>query len=224
MGYFPLFINLSGKEVLVAGGGKVAERKVRILRKFDAAIRLISPEATQALRELAGSGEIQFIPREYHTEDIDAAALAVAATGNRAANRRIRDDAVRKGIPVNVVDDPELCTFFFPAVVHRDDFVVGITTSGRYPALAKYARQRIETLFPEQYGEITGVLNEYREKIRKDIQSPAQRAAVLEKLMDTAAQMAQNAETLDRRILIELLDKTCEKWARQVSMPGGDAQ
>ncbi len=222
MGYFPLFINLSGRDVLVAGGGKVAERKARILREFDAAIRLVSPEATQGLTELAGSGAIRFLRREYRTEDIDTAAIVVAATGDRTVNRQIHDDAVCKGIPVNVADDPELCTFFFPAIVRRDDFVVGITTSGSYPALSRYAREKIETLFPDQYGVITDILKEYREKIRNEIHSPAERAAILEKLMDTAAQAAQNAKTLDRRILIEQLDKAREEWARRVPTQGGE--
>ncbi|MBZ4665801.1 MAG: sirohydrochlorin ferrochelatase [Mahella sp.] len=224
MGYFPLFINLSGKEVLVAGGGKVAERKVRILLEFDAAIRLVSPETIHALRDLADSGAIRLLPRKYRAEDVDTAALVIAATCDRTVNRQIHDDALRKCVPVNVVDDPELCTFFFPAVVHRTDFVVGITTSGSYPALAKYARQQIETLFPEQYGEITNVLKEYRKKIWKEIQSPAQRAAVLEGLIDTAAHVAKNDEILDRRILIEQLDKTCGKLTQQISELGCDTQ
>lgn len=219
MGYFPLFIDLSGKEVLVAGGGKVAERKVRILREFDAAVRLVSPEAAQELTELAGSGKIRLLPREYRAEDMDAAVLVVAATGDREVNRRIHGDAVRKGIPVNVVDDPELCTFFFPAVIHRNDLVVGITTSGSYPALSRYARKKIETLFPEEYGMLTDILKGFRQKVRDTVPGSAERAAILNRLLDEAARAV--AEEPDRNRVAGLLEEKYEELTGKEKLPGG---
>lgn len=195
MGYFPLFIDLTGKPVLIVGGGTVAERKLRTLLGFGALPLLVSPQATAEIRRSAESGNIRYREREYRTEDIDFAVLAVAATGDETVNRQIYKDAVRKGIPVNVVDAPALCTFFFPAVVQRNDFVVGVTTSGSYPALAKYARQQIEMLFPERYGEMTEVLKKFRKKVRKEIQNPAEREKILEKLLrDMVAQETQTAE------------------------------
>lgn len=194
MGCFPLFVDLSGRKVLIAGGGKVAERKADALLEFGASVWLVSPKATGKLRRLAASGKIHFLEREYRPGDLQSAALAVAATGNREVNRGIRDEAVRRAVPVNVADDPELCTFLFPAVVHRKDFVVGITTSGSYPALSKYARRKIEALFPENYGKMVTVLKSYRAKVRREIQDPALRRAVLEELLQMAVRADEESE------------------------------
>jgi precorrin-2 dehydrogenase/sirohydrochlorin ferrochelatase len=220
MGCFPLFIDLSGKEVLIVGGGKVAERKVQILIEFDAAIRLISPEATQGILALADSGAIRFSPRKYSSDDVNSASLVIAATSDRKVNHQIYNDAVQKRIPVNVVDVPELCTFLFPAIVHRSDLVIGVTTSGGYPALSKYARQKIEELFPEKYGVVADVLKEYRKKVRREIQSPARRGAILEKLMETAAQIAESSEKFDSRFLLEQLDGKYEKINKEDRFSG----
>lgn len=202
MAYFPLFINLSGKKALIVGGGKVAERKAGILQGFDAAVTLVSPTATPAIRAAAQAGAIRLLTRDYQSDDMDGAALVIAATGDQDVDRRVHRDARRRGIPLNVADDPGLCTFFFPAVVHRSDFVIGVTTSGSYPALSKYARQRIEALFPENYGDITAALKAYREKVRGAVRDPSMRKKILEKLMETAAQDGGDSSrpALDERL------------------------
>lgn len=200
MACFPLFVELSGKEVLVAGGGKVAERKVGTLLEFGAGIRLVSPAVTGGLQSLADSGAVRLRKREYRKEDLEGAALAVAATGDREVNRRIHSDAAGRSIPVNVVDDPELCTFYFPAVVHRKDLVVGITTSGSYPAFTKYARQKVEELFPESCGEVVEVLKSYREKVRREVKDPAVRRQILEKLLEIAVKAAESTEAEDHAV------------------------
>ena len=211
MAYFPLFIDLSGKETLIVGGGKVAERKVQILLNFGASILLISPETTSPINVLIDSGAITFCKREYRSEDILSAVLAIAATGNREINRQIYNDAVCKGIPVNVVDDPELCTFVFPSVVQRNDLVIGITTSGSYPALSKYVRKKLEAIFPVNYGEFVSILKKYRKKIRREIKNPIKRKQVLKDLLEIAVQAAESGEIYNEQRLISLLDIAYEK-------------
>jgi len=190
VGYFPLFFDLSNKTVLIAGGGKVAERKLRTLMEFSASVLLVSPDATPEILRLASSGKIRYVKRKYHSEDMIKTSLAVAATGDRQVNIKIHQDAVSAGIPVNVVDDPELCTFIFPAIVKRDDFVAGITTSGSYPALSKYAREKMEIAFPKEYETVMAILKGYRLTVRKEIDDIRQRKMILEKLLQAAVSPA----------------------------------
>jgi precorrin-2 dehydrogenase/sirohydrochlorin ferrochelatase len=211
MGYFPLFINLNEKKVLVIGGGVVAEHKVRILLNFAANITLVSPKATQNIINLKDSDKIILVPRKYQSSDIDNALLIVAATGDRQTNRKVYYDAIEKGIPVNVVDDPLLCTFLFPAVVNRGDFVVGVTTSGSYPALAKWSRERIEDIFPEKYVNITDILKKYRKLIFSEIQNPALRKELISELLKEAIEIGDRADQIKPDTLIHHLANTYEK-------------
>lgn len=112
MAYFPFFVNIAGKEALVAGGGKVAARKVKTLLDFGANVKVVSPEAVPELRKLAESGTVCLFLRKYRPEDLNSAALVIAATGDKKVNRQISRGAQEKLIPVNAVDNPELCTFF----------------------------------------------------------------------------------------------------------------
>jgi precorrin-2 dehydrogenase/sirohydrochlorin ferrochelatase len=155
-------------------------------------------------------GQIEYISRECRSEDINCAALVIAAAGSREINQSIYREAVQKGIPVNVVDDPELCTFFFPAVVCRNDLVIGITTSGSYPALSRYMREAVEELISEEYEVVTEHLREYREKVRAEIQDPIERRIVLRKLMETAVRTVEDSRQFCPRLLSERLNSTYE--------------
>lgn len=186
MGFFPLFVDLSGRRVLIVGGGTVAERKIRALLGFGAAPLVVSPQVTDEVRRLANTGAVRFFARKYRPGDLAGAALAVAATNDREVNRAVSRDARKREIPVNVVDDPELCTFYFPAIVRRGDFVVGISTSGSYPALAKYARSRIEKTFPESCGEILEKLKWERLRAMREIPDPEERKKELDRLLREA--------------------------------------
>ena len=194
MAYFPFFVNIAGKKALVAGGGKVAARKVKTLLDFGANVKVVSPEAVPELRKLAESGTVCLFLRKYRPEDLNSAALVIAATGDKEVNRQISRGAQEKLIPVNAVDNPELCTFFFPAVVRRGDFAVGITTSGSYPSFARYARQKIESLFPASCGEMIASLSLVRKKVRREISDPDQRRKILNRLLEQALQAEQKKE------------------------------
>lgn len=183
MGFFPLFVDLTGRRVLVVGGGVVAERKVCALLGFGAEPLVVSPRATNEIRRLAQTGAVRLCAREYRQEDLEGAVLAIAAADDREVNRAVSRGACRRGIPVNVVDDPELCSFYFPATVRRGDFVVGVSTSGSYPAFAKYARRRIEKMFPESCGDVLQKLKRERLRAKKEIRDPEERKRVLEQLL-----------------------------------------
>jgi precorrin-2 dehydrogenase/sirohydrochlorin ferrochelatase len=163
--FFPLFVDLCGKTVLVAGGGAVAERKILQLKSFGAAVKAVSPRFTDILERAGIDGTISVYRRPYNSSDMAAVTIAVAATGDRAVNQRIHDDAVAQSVPVNVVDNPALCTFYFPSIVRRGPLVAGVSTSGRYPLMAQSCRLRLEKEFPPEYGLLTEMLGAIRDRL-----------------------------------------------------------
>lgn len=142
--YFPLFIDLTRKKILVAGGGAIALRRVRTLLRFGADIHVIAPEFCEEMERLEKEKTITAKHREYRSGDIDGMQIVLAATDDRAVNRRIREDCQSAGIMVNVADDRSLCDFYFPSVVMTDDAVIGISGDGSDHAGVKEMRRRIE--------------------------------------------------------------------------------
>jgi cobalt-precorrin 5A hydrolase/precorrin-3B C17-methyltransferase len=136
--------------VVVVGGGPVGARKVKGLLAVDAAVRLISPMATEDLRNLAAAGQITWIPREYTTGDLSGAWLAFAATNQRAVNAAIASDAAAQGILCNVADAPEEGSFHLPAVYRGAQATIAVSTSGVNPAGAKQLRDRIARWMEQQ--------------------------------------------------------------------------
>ncbi len=152
MKYFPIFTDLDGADVLVAGGGEQAAQKVRLLRKTKARIVVVAADANAELRTLAHEGVIRLVARAFIEGDVDGKRLVYAATGNRAEDTAISVAAQACGVPVNVVDAAELSTFITPAIVDRDPVVVAIGTEGAAPVLARDIKSKLETLLPAKFG------------------------------------------------------------------------
>ena len=135
MDYFPIFLRLAGEPVLVVGGGEVAARKIDLLLRTSAQVRVIAPELVPGLAERAAAGEITHVATEFSPEHLDGVRLAIAATDKRAINAWVARQAERRNIPVNVVDDRELSRFIVPAIVDRSPVVVAVGSSGDAPVL-----------------------------------------------------------------------------------------
>lgn len=147
MVFYPVFLDLRGRLAVVAGGGPVAVRKARGLIEAGARVRVISPDLAEDL-------PVDWKRRRYRRGDLKGAALAFAATNDRAVNQRIAHHAAELGIPVNVADRAEDCTFLVPARVRRDGLQIAISTSGRSPAVAKSLRKQLEKLLDQCDPEI----------------------------------------------------------------------
>ena len=159
--YYPVFLSLAERLVVVKGGGPVAERRVGGLLRCGARVRVVAPGLTPDLARLAAGGEIEHVARDYRAGDLEGAALALAEPGEAAEDAEFFAEAERRGIFANVEDDVEHCSFIMPALVRRGDLVVAISTSGRAPALAVRLRERLERELGPEYGallELTGRL------------------------------------------------------------------
>lgn len=154
MPYFPVFMNLEGRPVLVVGGGKVAARKVRALLRCGAEVTVIAAALGEELETRRARDEIQWVAREFSAGMIDEYWLAFAATNDGAVNRAVFEAGEAHAIPVNVVDNRELCRFISPAVIDRDPVQVAVSTGGSSPMLARGIREWIESLLPHGLGKI----------------------------------------------------------------------
>jgi len=142
--YFPMYVNLPGKRVLVVGGGKIAARRIETLLKFDCDITVVSPEVENAILTHSRDERLKLRFGRYSAGDLEGAELALAATNDREVNRRVGLEAKAQGIPVSVADAREECTFYFPAIVEHDGIVIGLSSQGHshhgVSALAKKLR------------------------------------------------------------------------------------
>ncbi|MBU0562172.1 MAG: bifunctional precorrin-2 dehydrogenase/sirohydrochlorin ferrochelatase, partial [Gammaproteobacteria bacterium] len=126
MDFLPLFHNLKGRPVLVVGGGEIALRKARLLSEAGAVLRVVAPEVEAQLSELVAQGGGQTILRGYLAGDLSGCVLAIAATDDEPLNEQVSEDAKALGMPVNVVDSPQLCTVIFPAIVDRSPLMIAV--------------------------------------------------------------------------------------------------
>ncbi len=159
---FPMFMKLAGKQCLVVGAGKVGEPKIGGLIDADARIHVVAISATDQVREWADAGKIELELRAFSSSDLDDKFLAVVATASRSLNERIYLEAQQSGVLCNVVDVPEYCDFFYPAVVQRGNLQIAISTAGQSPSLAQKLRQQLERQFGAGYAAWVEQLGETR--------------------------------------------------------------
>ncbi len=142
--YFPLFVDLSHDNILIVGGGAVADRRVHTLLPFAGEMTVVSPEFTEGLASLAQNDQIQIMERTYEPGDLAGRDLVLAATDDAALNRQIAALCRARGIPVNVSSDRTLCDFQFPSVLTDGEVVIGINASGENHSLVRKTRERME--------------------------------------------------------------------------------
>jgi len=167
MPYFPLFVDLTDKCILVVGGGKVATHKVKKLLQFGAKITVVAPKVSNELKKLQKAGKIKIKRRRFLTGDLKNKDLVVVASDDIKLQERIYKLCTKKGILCNTVDVPEYCSFIFGSTIVRGDLVVAITTSGKAPALSKELRKFLERVLPEDIENLLKELHELRKKLPK---------------------------------------------------------
>lgn len=211
MAYFPFFADIEGKRWLIAGGGAVSFRKVCDLLPYGALIRVVSPHMAGGLAKLYRGGlyrdRLVLEQRGFEEADLREADFVIAATDSKELNSHISDVCHRSRIPVNVVDVKEECSFIFPSIVREGPVVVGISTGGASPVVARYLKDRVCEVIPENLGALTEQLGGYRERIRNLFpQSPSIRSALFYELagegMKHGCRLTQEqAETIINRKL-----------------------
>jgi siroheme synthase-like protein len=160
---------MSGRRVLVVGGGHVAEEKVTGLLRADMAgsLTLVAPKLLPSLQKLLAEGKIDFIQREYREGDMEGYDFAMVATDDGKVNAEIAAEGKRRRIWVNAADDPRNCDFILPAVVRQGQIVVAASTGGASPALARRLREELTDFLSEDFAGLADLLGEVRTELRR---------------------------------------------------------
>jgi precorrin-2 dehydrogenase/sirohydrochlorin ferrochelatase len=177
-----MFLKLSKRKCVVVGAGRIAEDKITSLLNAEAEVTVIATSISVAVRQLASLGGVALMEREFVPEDLAGAFLVIAATSKAEVNRAVYEEAQRRGVLCNAVDDPENCDFYFPAVAQRGALQIAISTAGESPALAQRLREEIE----EQLASVTGdwlvKLGEARREVLATVPAGEERRQLLHKL------------------------------------------
>ena len=209
MEYLPIFLRLKQQRVLVVGGGQVALRKVQMLLRAQAQIRLVGPEIQPELQALLQDTIHQIELRDYTDADLVTIKLVVAATDNSAVNVAVWRAASALNIPVNVVDQPELCSFIFPSILDRSPVIVAVSSGGNAPVLARLLRARLETLIPSAYGALAILLGEYRYQVKQKLTSLTYRMRFWESIVNgpVAELMMSGQKAKAEALLLQQLEQ-----------------
>jgi len=179
MSLFPMFVKLEGRSCLVVGAGAVGEGKISSLLEAGAKVCVVSPRATPRVHEWSATGAIKWLRRNFEQEDLAAKFMVIAATPSAKVNARVFEEARRRKVLCNSVDDPPHCDFFYAAVVRRGDLQIAISTNGKSPALAQRMRKRFERQFGPEYADKINELGAARERLFRAPMEPVRRRKLL---------------------------------------------
>ena len=188
MAYFPFYMDVDGMDFLIVGGGEIACRKIGILLQFNACIRVVAPCQVEMIKKLSNAGRIRLLERDFVFEDIQGAGAVIAATSDEKLNKDISEACKGMGIPVNVIDVKEQCSFIFPALIKEGDIVIGISTGGASPSMARMLKDHILQSMPVGAGDSVASLKEHRGYVKEQIKCQDIREHVLEELSGMAIQ------------------------------------
>lgn len=184
MAYFPFMVEISGKKCLVAGGGKIALHKVAILKEFGVKLFVIASRFDAAFEQLeCPQGQLFLRQKEFEDVDIEGMDFVVAATDEDTLNLHISELCRSRGIPVNVVDKKEACTFLFPALIQEGDMLVAVSSGGQSPAAVSYLKSKLKNVIPSYYGKLAKTLGELRERVLREVASPEKRKNIFYRLL-----------------------------------------
>ncbi len=183
MRFLPIFLHIRDRPCLVVGGGEVAARKVSLLQRAGARVTVVAPVLCEMLAKQSEAGRIIHKRAEFFPTDVADYRLVIAATDRTATNRQVSIAAQERGIPVNVVDQPKLCTFVMPSIVDRTPIVIAVSSGGASPVLARLLRARLETLVPAAYGRLAALVETFRASVKARFRTTDERRRFWEKIL-----------------------------------------
>ena len=187
MRYYPIYLDLKGRDVLVVGGGAVAEGKALQLLEAGASVTVVSPELTEALREAADREEITHLGGAFAEGDLDGAFLVISATDDRKVNEKVAKAAGERGLLCNVVDQPDLCDFITPALVTRGELQISVSTGGGSPTLTQRVKREVAALIGEEYGVLLEIAAEMRAEAKDRVADFERRKEALRAFVESDA-------------------------------------
>ena len=215
MDLLPIFLNIRDRKCVLVGGGEVAHRKASLLLRAGASLHVVAMDVSESLLALCAENDATVLKKEFEESDLIGAALAVAATDDVQVNETVSIAANRLHIPVNVVDQPKLCSFIMPSIVDRSPIVIAISSGGASPILTRKLKELNETMIPTRIDKLAELLASYRGRVKKEIVEFADRIrfweAVLESDIPELVYNGQDAKAvaaLEKRLQHPTADQT----------------
>ncbi|MDH3630284.1 MAG: siroheme synthase CysG [Gammaproteobacteria bacterium] len=203
MNFLPVFYNISDQACLVVGGGAIAARKAELLLKAEGRVRVVTIEVGDRLRELATTQALEIEQRAFAETDLEDVVCVIAATDNETVNGEISRLAQARNIPVNVVDNPDLCSFIMPSMIDRDPVQIAISTGGVSPVLARMLRSKLESCIPGTYGELARLAEEYRDEVKASLTDVDSRRRFWESILEgQVSELIFSGRSEDARVLL----------------------
>lgn len=175
MDYFPIFLTLKNQDCLVVGAGEIAARKIELLARAGAKITVVAKKISPHVTNLEASCKLSLLQKSFTPDDLNGFKLVVSATDNRETNQLVAKTADELNILVNVVDNQDLCSFIFPAIIDRSPIIAAVSSGGAAPVLARLLRAKIESIIPPAYGRLAQLAEKFRNDVKKHIKEPSQR-------------------------------------------------
>lgn len=183
MDFLPIFLNIKNQTCLVVGGGEVATRKIMLLLQAGAQVSVVSPELDTSLNEYLAQEKIQHCAEYFQPEHLENIVLVIAATNDRATNQQVSAAAQQRQIPVNVVDNPDLCTFIMPSIVDRSPLLIAVSSGGQSPVLARLLRAQLEIMIPTAYARLAAIAGKLRQHVKQHFTHPEKRRIFWEEIL-----------------------------------------
>jgi precorrin-2 dehydrogenase/sirohydrochlorin ferrochelatase len=161
--YYPIYLDIENRNVLIIGGGNVCARKAETMLKYGARVTIVSPEFTDEIQQWASDGKLQLRKKHYQSTDLEGVHIVIASTDDQSVNETIAADCRARRIPVNVVDVTPLCEFIVPAIIEKGSIQIAISTGGKSPALARTLKEDLQRSIGPEYAEVNDVLGTLRD-------------------------------------------------------------
>ena len=213
--YYPIYLDIEGRNVVIIGGGNVCARIAETMMNYGARVTIVSPEFTEEIEKWAGEGCLQLSRKKYDERDLEGAKIVIASTDDEAVNTQIAADCRRRRIPVNVVDVTPLCEFIVPAIIEKGSIQIAISTGGKSPALARTLKEELQRAIGPEYDEVNQTMGSLRDAAKKTLPTDIDRKKFFDGIIaEGILQMLRDGR---RREAYEVIARHCEQVGVAIS-------
>jgi len=213
--YYPIYIDIEDRAVLIVGGGTVCARKAETMMRYGARVTIVSPEITDEIAAWERDGALAVRRKLYSEADLDGASIVIASTDDQCVNARVARDCRRRRIPVNVVDVTHLCEFIVPAIIEKGSIQIAISTGGKSPALARTLKEDMQRMIGPEYAEVNDLLGTLRKSAKSVLPTDIDRKRFFDGII--AAGVLEMLRDGRRREAFEAVARACETDGVEVS-------
>ena len=213
--YYPIYIDIEDRSVVIIGGGNVCARKAETMMKYGARVTIVSPEFTDEIEGWAAEGCLKLQRKQYEDADLEGANLVIASTDDQRVNEQVAADCRRRRIPVNVVDVTPLCEFIVPAIIESGSIQIAVSTGGKSPAIARTLKEDLQRMIGPEYAEVNDVLATLRDGAKATLPTDVDRKRFFDGIIGRGIlEMLRNGR---RREAYEAIRSACDEAGVPVS-------